>query len=346
MRRAGLPEELEHRRYLAVERILEGYTTQEVAEFLGVEPSSVRRWRDLFEREGGEGLRAHCVPGRPRKLTRTEEKVVLRWLRDSPTEHGFSTELWTGKRLAQLIEEEFRVRLSRGYLPRWLQARGYSCQKPQRVPRQRDMKKITAWLEHDWPRIKRKAHRENAGIALIDESGVLMAPLARRTWAPRGQPPQLAQESRRQKVSIAAALWMPPSRKRLGLFSETLVNAYFNNIHVAVFVDDFLTAHRGRWIVLWDGGPMHKGDPIWELLDRYQARLVIEPLPPYAPRLNPVEPLWSWLKYTWLANFTPHDVVELHHAVTGELQRVAGSQDRLKNLFLASELPSPRALLM
>jgi hypothetical protein len=74
--------------------------------------------------------------------------------------------------------------------------------------------------------------------------------------------------------------------------------------------------------------------------------LVIEPLPPYAPMLNPVEPLWSWLKYTWLANFTPHDVVELHHAVTVELQRVAGSQERLKNLFRASELPPPRALLM
>jgi len=346
MRKAGLPEELEHRRYLAVGRILEGYTTQEVAEFLGVDPSSVRRWGSIFKREGVEGLRAHGVPGRPRKLTRTEEKIVLRWLKDSPIEHGFSTELWTGKRVAQVIEEEFGVHFSRWYIPRWLHARRYSCQKPQRVPRQRDMQQITAWLEHDWPRIKRKARRENAGIALIDESGVLMAPLVRRTWAPRGQTPQLSQDSRRQKVSIAAALWMPPSRKRLGLFYKTLVNAYFNNTQVAVFVDDFLTARRGRWIVLWDGGTMHKGDPIGELLERSKARLVIEPLPPYAPMLNPVEPLWSWLKYTWLANFTPHDVVELHHAVTVELQMVAGSQERLKNLFLASELPPPRALLM
>ena len=101
MRRAGLPEELEHRRYLAVERILEGYTTQEVAEFLGVDPSSVRRWVSIFKREGGEGLRAHIVPGRPWQRTRTEEKVVLHWLEDAPTEHGFRTELWTGKRLAQ-----------------------------------------------------------------------------------------------------------------------------------------------------------------------------------------------------------------------------------------------------
>lgn len=320
-----------------MERILEGYTTQEVAEFLGVDPSSVRRWRELFEREGWAGLRAQCVPGRPGKLTRTEEKVVLRWLGDSPPEHGFSTELWTGKRLAQVIAEEFGIRFRRGYRARWLQARGYSCQKPQRVPRQRDLQKITAWLEHDWPRITRKARRANAEIALIDESGVLMAPLVRRTWAPRGQTPQLSQDIRRQKVSIAAALWMPPSRKRLGLFYETLVNAYFNNIQVAVLVDDLLTAHRGRWLGLWDGGTMHKGDPMGELLERYNARLVIEPLPPSAPLLNPVEPLWRWLKYTWLANFTPHEVVELHHAVTVELQRVAGSQERVKNLFLASE---------
>jgi hypothetical protein len=223
--------------------------------------------------------------------------------------------------------------------------RGYSCQNPQRVPRQRTLQKITAWLEHEWPRIKRKARREKAGIALIEESGVLLAPLVRRTWAPRGQTPQLHQDLRRQKVSIAAALGMPPSRKRLGLFYETLVNAYCNNLPVAVFVDDFLPAHRGRWRVLWDGGTLPKGDPIGERLARYKARLGIEPLPPSAPMLNPVEPLWSWVKYTGLANFTPHDVVELHHAVIVELQMVAGNQEHLKNLFLASALPPPRVLL-
>jgi hypothetical protein len=33
---------------------------------------------------------------------------------------------------------------------------------------------------------QKKARRQHADIVLIDESGLLMAPLLRRTWAPRG----------------------------------------------------------------------------------------------------------------------------------------------------------------
>ena len=72
---------------------------------------------------------------------------------------------------------------------------------------------------------QKKARRQGAHIALIDESGLLMAPLARRTWAPRGQTPELVQKSgTREKVSIAAAVWLSPRRDRLGLYSHTLAN--------------------------------------------------------------------------------------------------------------------------
>lgn len=146
---------------------------------------------------------------------------------------------------------------------------------------------------------------------------------------------------KRQKVSLAAALWMPPQRDRLGLFYRELVNAHFHNIQVAVFLEDFLTHHKGRWVVVWDGGPMHKGDPIRELLDR----LSLERLPPYASMLNPVEFVWGWLKYARLSNFAPHDVTELHQAAIRELQMIERNQTTLQKLFRASELPLPRTLL-
>jgi hypothetical protein len=62
----------------------------------------------------------------------------------------------------------------------------------------------------------------------MDESGLLMAPLVRRSWAPQGQPPTLAQKvHHREKVSVAAALWLAPRRDRLGLAYQALVNGYF-----------------------------------------------------------------------------------------------------------------------
>src|SRR5262245_46227886 len=104
MRSVGSPVELARRRHLAVERIADGYTAEEVADFLGVTPRSVRRWADAFRRHGDAGLAARSVPGRPPKLSRTQEKIVARWLRDSPTEHGLATDLWSAPRLAQLLK--------------------------------------------------------------------------------------------------------------------------------------------------------------------------------------------------------------------------------------------------
>jgi transposase len=147
---------LEYRRRLAVGRVSEGYSTQEVADFLGVDPSTVRRWLAAFRERGDAGLVVKPVAGRPSKLTPTQEKIALRWLVDSPTHHGFDTELWTAARLGQLIREEFGVGLNPRYLGAWLRDRGFSPQKPQRVARERDPKAIAAWLESDWPRIKKR----------------------------------------------------------------------------------------------------------------------------------------------------------------------------------------------
>lgn len=193
---------------------------------------------------------------------------------------------------------------------------------------------------------QKKARRQEASLALVDESGVLMAPLVRRTWAPRGQTPQLDQSGgQRQKVSVAAALWLPPRRDRLSLSFATLVNGYFDNWQSAAFLEALLQELTGRVVVVWDGGSMHKGDAIHELAERCADRLSLEKFPPYAPILNPVEPVWSWLKYGRLCNFAPQDAIELDQAIVAELTSIQNDQGMLQSFFHASELPLPRALL-
>lgn len=193
---------------------------------------------------------------------------------------------------------------------------------------------------------QKKARRRGAHLAIIDESGLLMAPLVRRTWAVRGHTPVLVQRSgRREKVSVAAALWLSPRRDRLGLFFRTLVKNYFDNATSAVFVEMLVQTLRGPVVAIWDGGPMHKGDPIEQLRERLGPRLSLERLPPYAPELSPVEPLWSWLKYSRLSNFAPRDAYHLNDAVVTELSAIRGDQYLLQGFFHASQLPLPRVLL-
>lgn len=193
---------------------------------------------------------------------------------------------------------------------------------------------------------QKKARRWDAHIVLIDESGLLMAPLVRRTWAPRGHPPALDQSGApRGKVSVAAALWLSPRRDHLGLYFQTLPDAYFDNWYVAAFLEAMLRELSGRFVVVWDGGTMHKGDPIRQLTTHFAERLSLEPLPPWAPMLNPVEPLWGWLKYDQLCNFAPRDAHELDGRVVAELTAIRDDQAFLRNLYHASELPIPRTLL-
>lgn len=172
-----------------------------------------------------------------------------------------------------------------------------------------------------------------------------MAPLVRRTWAPRGQTPRLAQKgSSREKVSVAAGLWVSPERDHLGLFSWTLLNAYFDNTCSAAFIEALLEALGGRVIVLWDGGTMHQGDPIRELVRRFTGQLCLEPLPPYAPMLNPVEFAWRWLKYSRLNNFAPRDAKQLNRRVVTELVAIHEDQRLLESFVHAAGLPIRLAL--
>lgn len=185
-------------------------------------------------------------------------------------------------------------------------------------------------------------------MIFIDESGLLMAPLVRRTWAPRGQRPVLRQRGRhREKVSVTGAFWWAPGcRQSLGFLFETLPDAYYNNERTAAFLEVLMREIPERIIVIWDGGNMHKGDPIREAVERFKPRLHLEKLPPYAPKINPVEQVWSWLKYSRLCNSAPQNATELNSAIKSELRRITHNQEFLLSMWHGSDLPVPRTLLM
>ncbi len=155
MRTDGTPAELERRRRLAVRRVLSGYTQKEVADFLEVHPRTVQGWMQTYREQGMRGLKARPAPGRPPKLKLWQERKVLRWFRRSPTEFGFTTELWTAPRVAGLILRKFRKQFHPRYLNQWLAQRQITPQKPSRQARERKEREIRRWLREEWPRIKK-----------------------------------------------------------------------------------------------------------------------------------------------------------------------------------------------
>lgn len=136
--------------------VLDGQTQAAVAIALGVHTVSVAKWMAKHRAQGDPGLSAQPTPGRPRFLTAEQDQQVRQWLAQKPTAHGFPTDLWTARRVADLIRRRFGISFHPNYLRAWLTQRGYSPQRPTRRPRQRNDEVIAGWVANDWPRIQKK----------------------------------------------------------------------------------------------------------------------------------------------------------------------------------------------
>ena len=155
MRPFGSPKQLEKRRRRAVALLEEGLSLHEAARRVGCHPSSVLRWREAL-REGGEAaLAPRPASGRPPRLTARQKERLVRLLLWGAMAHGWRTELWTTQRIAELIEEKFKVRYHRDHVGRLMHALGWSHQKPERRALERDEAAIERWRRVEWPRIKK-----------------------------------------------------------------------------------------------------------------------------------------------------------------------------------------------
>lgn len=155
MRPFGSPKLLERRRYKAMELLRAGLTMVEVARRLNTTVTSVFRWKSEREQSGDEALASKPVSGRPRKLDDGACHRLLAILIRGALAYGFPNDLWTLKRIARVIREEFEVEYHPGHVWKLMRRLGWSCQVPERRPVQRDEEAIEHWRRYKWPAIKK-----------------------------------------------------------------------------------------------------------------------------------------------------------------------------------------------
>lgn len=175
---------------------------------------------------------------------------------------------------------------------------------------------------------KKNAARIGATIVFIDESGLLMAPLVRKTWAPRGKTPTLSHRTRhRQKVSAIAALCSKRG-EAARLYFRLHPDRNINTHRVVEFLRQLFRHIDGPVIVVWDRLNSHRSPRVREYVERRpNSRIVF--LPPYAPELNPVELLWANWKMNPLVNLAVSTLDELVSAV----RRAAYATQRRRTLL-------------
>jgi transposase len=115
-----------------------------VAALLGASHSSVKKWKTALARGGKEALAAKPPPPRPTKLSDAQKSQLVKMLVRGPLASGFRTDLWTCRRVAEVVQQRFGVSYHPDHLGRILHDLGFTPQKPEQLARKRD-----------WPRIKK-----------------------------------------------------------------------------------------------------------------------------------------------------------------------------------------------
>jgi transposase len=156
-------EVLEQRRLEAGRLFRQGVWPAEVARQRGVSRQTATVWQHAWQESGTSGLRRAETTGRPARLTAVERRRVEKAMLKGARTHGFSTDLWTLQRVANVIAKVTGVEYHPGHVWKLLRRFGWSWQKPARQAVERDEEELQRWVREEWPRIKNPHARSGLG---------------------------------------------------------------------------------------------------------------------------------------------------------------------------------------
>jgi len=303
----------------------------EIARTLDVDYKTVYNWELRLRAEGSDAWRDKEHPGPKRKLTRAQRRRLVKILLKGAKRYGFDSELWTLKRVAKVIKEQFNVTYNVTYVWCVLRDLGFSAQVPLKQALERDEDCIKQWVEERWPEILKDAEESGSELLFVDESGLSNEPNVARTWAPRGSRPRLKHSAKRRKLSIVFAITMD---------AELYFSVYPYDItgaEVIIFLDT-LSRRIPKMMLLWDNASMHRSIEVREYLYMMRHKLETRRFPAYAPELNPDEYVFSHIKCKELANFCPTSESEMKLGLRKAIARVIRKPELIKRLMLGSPL--------
>jgi transposase len=154
-----------------------------------------------------------------------------------------------------------------------------------------------------------------------------MAPVVKRTWAPSGETPKIVHKTRsHKKISAIGAIAVRHTGRRPRMMFRLLEGKNANSQIFVQFLTQLLQNIDGHIIVIWDRLVAHRSKVVNRWLEK-NRRIETEFFPPYAPELNPVEYLWSYLKMNGLANLAATDLEQLYRESKSSLCGIRKRKD-------------------
>jgi len=326
---------LEEIRLMAVERVREGEDPSTVIASYGFCRTTIYKWLRAARGRGRglAALRSRKGTGRPRKLTKSQQRQVFRWINGKdPRQYGFDFGLWTRLIVADLVSDRFNIKLSLASVGKLLADLGLTPQKPLMRAYERDPAAIEAWKKDTYPGIAAAAKRNRAEIYFWDESGFRADAVRGRTWGVKGETPVVAVPGKRQSVSAASAV-----NSKGGFWFATYKGGMSADLFVAM-LKLIMRARRRPLFLILDSLPAHKAKVVLDYVAGTNGKLKLFFLPGYAPELNPDELVWSHMKRTGTAKRPLASNESLQDRVEADLFKIKNNRRLVRSFFRAPDV--------
>lgn len=144
------------RRAKAVLGYLNGQKVISLGDALEVTRGSINRWLQWYQAMGADGLRDAERPGPTPRLSKAQKAELATFIEAGPQAAGFTSGMWTGPMIGDLIRRRYGVRYHNHHIPRLLGWMGFSVQRPRKRLARADAEAQAVWLRQRLPAIKKK----------------------------------------------------------------------------------------------------------------------------------------------------------------------------------------------
>ncbi len=320
----------------AVAMVDDGARYKAAADAVGVSQRFIGKWIDARRKHGDAGLdgsKRGRRPGEQQVIDAKAAERIRRKIADKcPDQLKLPFALWTREAVRDLILKETGKRLSlqavSNYLARWKM----TPQRPAKRAKEQDAAAVQHWLDHEYPRLVRRAKREKAEIQWADETGISNQPNYGRSFAPRGETPVIAHTAVRFTQSMISSV-TNQGRLRFMIYSGALNIAIFLK-----FLQRLVRDARRKIILVVDNLRVHRAKAVMAWVERNKDKIELAFLPPYAPQHNPDEYVNNDVKQELARRATPKDKAAMKAALTSYMRELQKKPAKIRSFFLASKV--------
>ena len=328
------PRELSEKRKIAIKLREKGVPNKEVAEIVGISAQTISTYYTQYKNSGANVFKVKSA-GRPKKsgkrLSDEQEAKIIRMLIDTnPQQLQFKFALWTREAVRQLIFRELEIDMPISTVGDYLAKWQFRSKKPIKRAYERKDSATKAWLEIEYPKIKKEAKINNADVWWADETACVSLPSNLKGYAPIGSKikPILTHTAKKFKVNMISAI-TNTGKSMFALYDDSIATDNFID-----FLEKVIKSNDKKVFMIVDNLRVHHAKKVKEWEEENKDKIKLFYLPPYSPEFNPDEYLNQDYKSNVHKNGLPKNQKELKENTQNYMESLQKNPQKVANFFL------------